>query len=395
MPIITGIYTLISDFQNIVIFQYFFYSLSVTLFLVSFFLFFGSKLSSLLGTIAISYFSTSTVIIEHNYKLTSEGLNNSSLILFLASLLLTFKYRNIFTFTILLLTLILLGGTKAVTALVSLIFLPVLIFKFRKLLFEKKLNAILVTAISVPVIYLFVATFSSDYSKNYTTSSIINERLWLDENWKNEVLNSGYPISARQTWEAFSSQNLGLPPDNAVINNENFQNWYKNQGGKNFLLLFMVKNLDYTIFGPFCLPCFSEGYTFKQTVLSGWTQGTDEIKNNIELNSLPENRTILWPNEPEKAYSWLAVTFVFIAMLFIVSALSKREIVSDLNFFVLVSFAYGLVYSLISWYFGSKANDMNRHQLLMSIDLRIILIFSVVSILVTLKKFAKKSEVDV
>jgi hypothetical protein len=396
MPIITGIYVLISDLQSIVIFQYILYLLSATFLLISFYAFFGSRISSLLSIIFLSYLLTSTVIIEHNYKLTSEGMNNTSFLAFMAALLLSVKYKKIRYFIALLLALIALSGTKAVTALVSIIILPFIILKFRNILFIRKKDFILILVSILPLIYLSVATFSSDYSKNYTTSSIINERLWVNDEWKNQVIDAGYPLSARQTWEAHKDENLGLPPDNAVINNDEFKDWYENRGGENFLIEFMLKNPKYTLVAPFCLPCLSENFTFKQTVLSGWTQGTDEIKRKPDLSMLSENRTWFWPNEPENAYLLLSLVLGLIGLLFFVLFVSTKDADNDQIFVFAIATTYGLIYSLVSWYFGSKANDMNRHQLLMAIDLRIVSIFIFTSILISLiNLIKKKNEADV
>ena len=396
MPIITGIYVLISDLQSIVIFQYILYLLSATFLLISFYAFFGSRISSLLSIIFLSYLLTSTVIIEHNYKLTSEGMNNTSFLAFMAALLLSVKYKKIRYFIALLLALIALSGTKAVTALVSIIILPFIILKFRNILFIRKKDFILILVSILPLIYLSVATFSSDYSKNYTTSSIINERLWVNDEWKNQVIDAGYPLSARQTWEAHKDENLGLPPDNAVINNDEFKDWYENRGGENFLIEFMLKNPKYTLVAPFCLPCLSENFTFKQTVLSGWTQGTDEIKRKPDLSMLSENRTWFWPNEPENAYLFLSLVLGLIGLLFFVLFVSTKDADNDQIFVFAIATTYGLIYSLVSWYFGSKANDMNRHQLLMAIDLRIVSIFIFTSILISLiNLIKKKNEADV
>lgn len=393
MPIITGIYTLFADFQNIIIFQYSFYLLSASLLIISFYLYFGPKISTLIGTLILSYFFGNTVMIEHNYKLTSEGLNVSSFLIFLAILMLAIKYNNIHSFLLLLISLIFLSGTKAVTALVSAIVLPLLIFKFRKIIFLPRINILYTFIFIVPIYYLSFATFSSDYSKNYTTSSIINERLWLNENWKNQVLESGFPLIARQTWEAYKNQNLGLPPDNAVINNSAYRQWYENRGGEDFLLKFMLKNPGYTLGAPFCLPCFSENFTFKQTVLSGWTQGTDEIKINPDLKTLNENRTVFWPNEPENAYLLLALALGLIGIMFLASTLIPIRESSGQIFFIFIALTYGLIYSLISWYFGSKANDMNRHQLLMAVDLRVVSIFAFTAILGLILKIIRSQKI--
>lgn len=75
---------------------------------------------------------------------------------------------------------------------------------------------------------------------------------------------------------------------------------------------------------------------------------------------------------------------------------STKDADNDQIFIFAIATTYGLIYSLVSWYFGSKANDMNRHQLLMAIDLRIISIFIFTSILISLiNLIKKKNEADV
>lgn len=384
MPLITGLYAAIQDYQKIVIFQYAFYLLASTFLMISLYFYFGKNVISIFSVFFTSIFLSSTVILEHNYKLTSEGLNNSAFIFFVASVLLAVKFKRILQINILFFSLIFLGGTKAVTAIVSIIIFLILIIKFYKQIGHNKYYILSTILFGFIIFYLFVSTFSSDYSKNYTTSSIINERLWLNNEWREQIIDSKFPIEARVVWLAYKNQNLGLPPDNAVIDNSEFKKWYLEQGGENFLITFMIKNIDYTLLGPFCLPCFSDQYSFKQTVLSGWSQGTDEIKENIELSEIIEHRTLFWPIEPQKAYLFLSIFFALLGFYLLSVYLNPKLIKNtDANFVVFVVLGFGMVYSLISWYFGSKSNDMNRHQLLMAIDLRIVSIFLATIVLMT------------
>jgi hypothetical protein len=141
----------------------------------------------------------------------------------------------------------------------------------------------------------------------------------------------------------------------------------------------MAKNLDYTFIGPVCLPCLNSDFTFRQTILSGWSQGTDEIRNNYLLQELFTARTLFWPDQPEYAYIVVLLFFVFLVMINV--SLLRKFTDKEIEKLKITSLflIYIIIYSYVSWWLGSKENDMSRHQLNSAIGIRILLVFTFLS----------------
>jgi hypothetical protein len=225
----------------------------------------------------------------------------------------------------------------------------------------------------INVFFILTAT-STNISQVYTTSSIINERLWINSDWRQEIIDNRFPIQSRKIWESYRQVNKGLPPDQAVINSSEFQEWWS-KNNDNYLFEFMLRNVDYSIVGPLCLPCLDGNYSFRTTILSGWSQGTNEVRNNTEMQELLSIRTFLWPERPERAYI-VVLSFGILIFLYHFIGLFKLSLndLRDTKVIGLISL-YILIYSYISWWLGSKENDMTRHQLNGAVGIRITLIY--------------------
>jgi hypothetical protein len=222
--------------------------------------------------------------------------------------------------------------------------------------------------------FFFVNVLSSDITKTLTTSGTINNRLIFAENWKSQLVESGYPEKAFRTFEDYSKSNLGLPPDQAVVNLAEFKDWWRN-GGDSFLLSFTAKNLDYAILAPVALPFFSEDLNFRKSILSGWSQGTD-LTNEYKgfQNSILE-RTLFWPDEPEKAYLALAISVFILGVSLLLLNASGRTV--EFSFFVQIIILM-LFWSYLNWWFGSKPADMARHNLSAAILFKLIPLISLI-----------------
>jgi hypothetical protein len=225
--------------------------------------------------------------------------------------------------------------------------------------------------------FLFVSVLSSDGTQSLTTSGTINNRLVLVPEWKNQLIQSGYPVSALSIWESYSQQNLGMPPDQAVVSSPEFKEWWA-KGGDSYLLKFTIKNLDYAIFAPLVLPMFSDNLNYKKTLLSGWSQGTDLIYEYSEFKNSLLKRTIYWPDEPEKAYLSLSITFLMIGIsLLLFSKLNQTKEIS----IILTTVILTIFWSYLNWWFGSKPADMARHNLSAAILFKIIAVYAISLIL--------------
>ena len=316
----------------------------------------------------------SSVVVEHDSAMMSESLSISATIFLFGSAInlrsqVNLKSINsiyVFSFGI-----IWFLSTKATN---SLLFVPlaiVLIFVAYKKLTKVKFSQLLLI-FSLLGTFLFVSALSSDGTQSLTTSGTINNRLVFVPEWKDQLIKSGYPESALKIWERFSQQNLGMPPDQAVVSSPEFKKWWEN-GGDSFLLEFTLKNPDYAIFAPIVLPIFSENLNYKKTLLSGWSQGTDLTYEYAEFKSSLLKRSFYWPDEPEKAYLALSITFLAIGIsLVILNQLNQTRDISV----ILISIMLVIFWSYLNWWFGSKPADMARHNLSAAIMFKIIAIFA-------------------
>ena len=332
--------------------------------------------------------ASSSVVVEHDSAMMSESLSISSTIFLLGSAINLRSHAStksinpiyIFSFGI-----VWFLSTKATNAL---LFVPLTIIlvlvAYRKLTKTKFIQLFLV--FSLFGTFLFISVLSSDGTKSLTTSGTINNRLVFVPEWKNQLIKSGYPDSALRVWESFSQQNLGMPPDQAVVSSPEFKKWWEN-GGDSFLLEFTLKNPDYAIFAPIVLPIFSENLNYKKTLLSGWSQGTDLTYEYAEFKSSLLKRSFYWPDEPEKAYLALSITFLAIGIsLLILNQLNQTRDISV----ILISIMLVIFWSYLNWWFGSKPADMARHNLSAAILFKIIAIFSTLGSLDKLFTIRKK-----
>ncbi len=374
MQIMTIIYSTLVNETLILIFQVAVSTFSFIYLAKKLLCIFESKIVGNAAVLAIYTLGFSSVVIEQNYKLLSESLNNSALVLLFGAMLGYVKNMNFRNYKMVVLAILLLAGTKAVSSLSILVFFILLLammkFSIRN---QKNFWAFTLTALSINIFFVFTAT-STDFSKVYTTSSIINERLWKNSNWKSDAVDNGFPLESRQIWLDFRQSNKGMPPDQAVISSTEFKNWWK-QNGENYLFDFMRRNIDYTFIGPICLPCLDSKYTFRETILSGWSQGTDDFRNASQIAELLSSRTFFWPERPE--YAYIVVTLFLITLVIYNSLLlNQPTMIEKLHSKAITLFLfYILIYSHISWWLGSKENDMARHQLNSALGIRILLVY--------------------
>jgi hypothetical protein len=187
---------------------------------------FDSKIVGNFAVLALYSLGLSSVVVEQNYKLLSESLNNSGLVLLFGAMLGYVKNMNFRNYKVVILAILFLAGTKAVSSLSILIFFILFMVIMKFPIKNKKIFwAFTLTALSVNLFFVLTAT-STDFSKVYTTSSIINERLWKNPSWKSDAIESGFPLESRQIWVDFRQSNKGLPPDQAVINSTEFNNTF-------------------------------------------------------------------------------------------------------------------------------------------------------------------------
>ena len=372
---ITLIYSILKEEFLITIFQSFVGSLVWIYLWISIVRLFSNKFLQVIFTFLYFALASSSVVIEHDSTLLSESLAISSTIFLFATSIEFFlgekKYsqKSVYFFGLGILWFL---STKSSNSLIFPLLGPILIITaFQKLKYKKLVLSCLIFIIFG--LFFLANSLSSDITKTLTTSGTINNRLVFVESWKNELLDSGYPERAFSVWNDFSQNNLGLPPDQAVVNLPEFKTWWNN-GGESYLLKFTLSNPDYALLAPIALPIFSDDLNFRKTLLSGWSQGTDLTSEYEGFNKSLFTRTLFWPDEPEKAYLVLSIA-LFITGLSLLSLLIMNY-PKEFNL-IIVSFILILIWSYLNWWFGSKPVDMARHNLSAAVMLKVISLFAV------------------
>ncbi len=386
---ITLFYSIIKDEFLITVFQSIVGSLAWLYLWISIIKLIRNTHLRLIYTILYFVLASSSVVVEHDSSLLSESLALSSTIfLFAASITFFLGDNESWKRPILILGLGILWflSTKSSNSLLFPLLGSIFLFAvFQKLKYKTIILPSLIFIIFGS--FFFSNSLSSDITKTLTTSGTINNRLVFVEKWKNELLNSGYPKSAFTVWNNFSQENLGLPPDQAVVNMPEFKNWWEN-GGETYLVKFTLKNPDYALIAPIALPIFSDELNFRKTLLSGWSQGTDLTSDYKGFKKSLLTRTIFWPDEPEKAYLVLSLV-LFITGTSLISLLVMNYS-KEFNL-IFISFILILIWSYLNWWFGSKPADMARHNLSAAVMLKVISMFAVS---IALDKFLGKRKLN-
>ena len=387
LPVIAGIYSLLENYDYIVIFQNITASISWILFSLSATLLVKRSIAKYLIFGLIIGLSTTQLAIFRDVYLLSESLTLSTFLLVSSSIILVahkLTNRNVF---FLFVSLILFSGVKSTNTLAvfvfGIVFLPFLI----NYLIKNNFNYRFVVSFFIflfPFILFLQSSLSSDVTAQLNTSAHINSRLWIEESWKSQLLETNYPPELRTIWKDRYDYNLGETPDQGVVNERIFQQWWQDDGNK-FLLNFMLKNPDYTFFGPIGLPLISEKANFSHTLIHSWSQDPRFFSlENINYNIFE----FLWPKNRNVAYLFTGLQFIFLSFALILT-LNNKKYFRD---FVVVSLlaTFYLIWSYISWWFGSKpGSDILRHQESPALLFRAI---GIISIILIFEKFISSQQ---
>ncbi len=366
---ITIVYSLIRDQFQITLFQAIIGSLS--------WIFLWKQLINLIGNFIVKTLSTilffalgaSTVIIEHDAALLSESLSISSMVILVGVAIKFLRKNNKLNLILLSFAMIFFFSTKATNSLIApLMILPIILVKNMEYSknFKLTLNGILI----ISTLFFFLNVNSSKITESLTTSGTINNRLILKSEWKNELLESGYPARAFQIFKNYNAKNLGKPADQAVVDLPEFKQWWQ-KSGQDYLLKFTISNPIYAFIGPIALPLIDDEFSYRQTLLSGWSQGTHLSIDFKGFSQSKFKRTIFWPDAPEKAYLALGFFFLIIGISIIYLTVYDLKLITN---FATICIFYIFVWSYLNWWFGSKPSDMNRHNLLAGVMIRILMI---------------------
>jgi hypothetical protein len=387
---ITLIYGILETHKVITIFQSMFGIFATILLWFSLSKIIRRDFEKLIFTIIYYFLFISSIIIEHDSVLLSESLSISSMQIFIGAFVLNLNSnfnsnKGILVFII---SLIFFVSTKNSHSLVTPFLIPILIFVIFKLtksqVLYKFINSILAVS---SVTFFFLAGQSTKDFETLVTNAIINNRLWENNDWRRQVIESGYSEELHMIWLNSKNFNLGSPPDQTVADTMEFKSWW-NQGGDSFLINFGIHNPTYSFLGPIFLPLIDLNQNYKKTLLSGWSQGTDYSRIYPEFKNINLIRTIFWPDEPEKAYLFLSIIFILIGLSLISDYMNgNRYNVLILSTFIILIF----MLSFPSWWFGSKPGDMARHNLESAIMWRVAGCLAVVFLLAELRNKLTKS----
>ena len=329
-----------------------------------------SKLLMLIFTFVFFILGSSSVVIEHDSSILSESLALSSTIFLIGSVFNIYSNRNKInwkSYLIFGIAIIFFASTKSSNSIIIPLLLLLYILKLKSL--ESKKFQIFFGSFTVFFgVFFFLNALSSDITKTLTTSGTINNRLIFNEKWKDKLLDSGYPVKVFSIFQNYSEKNLGLPPDQAVVNQPEFKDWWKN-GGDSFLLKFTIANPDYALIAPVALPLFSDELNFRKSLLSGWSQGTELTSEYAGFKGSKAIRTFFWPDEPEKAYLVLSISFFILGLAYLIFTYTVNNRYFYLFFYIIL---ITVIWSYINWWFGSKPADMARHNLSAAVILRLI-----------------------
>ena len=332
------------------------------------------KATKSLFTVLFFVLASSSIIIEHDAAMLSESLSiSSTVLLFATTIKITGVSHKLYTknFYAWAFASVWFFSTKYSNSIVMpLIIIPLIYIFFTHYKFIR-MKFIFGIAFSLSI-FSFVSSITSDVSKTLNTVGTIHNRLWIDDQWREKLLLSGYPKYSNVIWLSHGTNDLGTPPDQAVVNSSGYKKWWENQG-ENFLIKFTVTNPDYAMLGPVALPLLNSNFTYKQTLLSGWSQGTDMTFEIPGFRNSVLQRTIFWPDEPEKASLALSLCFIAIGLSLLVLVKNKSK---SVFYLIVLSLFYVFLWSYFNWWFGSKPVDMTRHNLAAAVMFRLLAIFS-------------------
>jgi len=239
----------------------------------------------------------------------------------------------------------------------------------------------------MPFTIFLHSSVTSQVTSQLNTSAHLNSRLWTHDDWRKQILESGYPPELRTVWRDRDKYNLGETPDQGVVNEEIYQLWWRDIG-QQFLIKFMITNPDYTFAGPFLLPIINGKFNHSQTLLYGLSQDPNYFSKSKNLKLVSN---LFWPQTRSLAYLTFGFSLILIGITIIVLTNSQNAIKQTSIIVMLIVFY--LAWSLISWWFGSKPpSDILRHQEAAAIMIRalaLICLAVLIEFIFTFKKSVK------
>ena len=399
LPIVTAIYSSIKFFDLIIIFQC----------LVSIFawVYCAKVMESFLTnnklklSLSILLFSLalSSPILEQHTILMSESLSVSFLVLIVASLANFLRNRKLINVAILYLFLILFAGVKISNS--YLVFITIILFIFFNFLVENKTKWLSIALGSlVPLIFttffIYLGSQANITLKLVNTTNII-ERSYDDLDLRRWYLQNDFPGISYTQYVLPQDE----PPIEKVINSPQVKKWLQTQES-DLVIKYLIDHPLFTIFAPLKPSIFIDGYTDFESIFPYLTMGTIHQNNtnlfsNLNainmsrepdyLRALTSNRLPFWSTS-KWAYILFPTTIFLLIWLNLLMIRKLKDYAIEKNFisfFLIVAFLG--IWS--NWHFTVNY-DMHRFLLPWSVLLRILAIFSLVSIV---NRFSLKEKI--
>jgi len=189
---ITFFFSLLKENDNIVIFQTLLGITSWVTMSSIFVTLISNKKLKIIFYLIFLYLGTTSVIIEHDSAILSESISISALTL-LSATFTKFYFTNKDSFAIFtLLSIVFFSSTKSNNFLIAILIFALLsiIFLKRRSLKLRSFKFLIYILFALLIIFFTAVSLSSDITKTLTTSGTINNRIFLNDNWKNQTLQS-------------------------------------------------------------------------------------------------------------------------------------------------------------------------------------------------------------
>lgn len=380
LQVITFIFSTLENHRLIILFQTILSSFAWLYFLYVTQKFFSIKVIKLIYQIAIIFFSFSQIVLLRDSHILSESLTLATSLI-LCTLVLGFDKSRASHHIGFTLALLFFSGIKSTNSVIGLlIFIIYIVYHIfiDKKVFKKR-SFLIPLILSAPIMLnFFHSSISSNITAQLNTSAIINFRIWGNNDWKEYLLDQKFPPELRTIWRDRQEYNLGETPDQGVINEVIYQNWWSSNGNR-FLITFMTKNPDYTLIGPIFLPLLNPKTDYSHTLIHGWAQ---DPRSNFKIIDYELPTDVLWPKERLESYILIFLMLSLISIYILMTPLlgypapnlSVNKIIGILIFIIL--------WSYFSWWFGSKpGGDILRHQEMPSVLIRLVFLICLFKIL--------------
>ena len=389
LPIITAIYSTLKFYDFIIIFQcllsicsWVYCAKVMGSFLTS------NKLKLSLSLLLFSL-ALSSPILEQHTILMSESISVSLLVFIATSLANYLKNRNQINLAILYFFLILFAGVKISNS--DLVFIIIILFIFLNILIENKSRWLTIILGSiVPLIFTAFFIYLGSQAKitlNLVSTTNIIERSYNDLDLKDWYLQNDFPGISYTQYVLPQDE----PPIKKVINSPQVKKWLQIKES-DLVIKYLFNHPLFTIFAPLKPSLFIEGYTDFESIFPYLTMGTINQNNtnlfsNINainmsrepdyLRALASNKLPFWSTGKWAYNLFPSIMFLLIGVnLYMKSKLKNNTNEKNLITFLLVVTFLGI---WANWHFTVNY-DMHRFLLPWSVLLRILTIFSLVSI---------------